>query len=153
MIRYVALRHARRFLTLHLAKQLPHRLRPQDLPQLFVVLRDMTPDRSQHRRIGHVDPAAHRHLLIGYRAVESAAAVPRPAAAGETRRDMILVRRLILTESRIAIDAIDRLVRIADVLRREALQLSVECDHQLPHWLLQFYVEDGLARLKPLAPV
>ena len=64
---------------------------------------------------------------------------------------MSLVRSLILTEARIAIDAEDRLVRIADMPRREIGQGLHHGGRQFEHWRLHFLVEDLFARLEPFA--
>ena len=69
------------------------------------------------------------------------------------RRQMFLVRFLVLTEARVTVNAINRLVRIRYVQRSESPDLQIECFHQLPHRLFDLLVEYRLARQKPVTIV
>ena len=66
---------------------------------------------------------------------------------------MVLVRRLVLAETGVAIDPVNRLVGIRHVIRRETLHRCVDRGHQLSHGLLHGRFENRLARLEPLAAV
>ena len=116
-----SLRHARKLLALHPAEQPPHGGQPGDPAKLLVMLRDVVADCQQRLGLRHVHAAADRDLLVRDGEVIAGPAfsgLPRRAKAG---RDVVLVGRLVLAEARVAIDAVDGLAGIGDIVRREVL--------------------------------
>src|SRR5215469_12663942 len=107
MIAGESLRHTGKLLTLHLAEQLADLAGAQNTPEFFVPVSDVIADREQLGRLGHIDTASNRKLLRRDREVEARVAVPA-AAMVKARRNVRFVRRLILAETRIPVNAVDR---------------------------------------------
>src|ERR1017187_1280298 len=148
-----AFRNTRQLLALDFSQQLPHRPRSQDLAEFGGVFGNVPADFEQHRRLRHVHPAAPRDLF-GRNLQVIAAVLMRPGAAAVKAGGYVgLVRRLILAEARVAVDAVDGLVGIGRVLRSKAFHRAVQRLHQFAHRLLDVLLEERLAWLKPLAVV
>src|SRR4051812_5456512 len=111
----------------------------------------MRADREQRFGWRHIDPSADPDVLWRDVEVEAGADAlrrnkPRPEAGG----DMVLVRLLVLREPRVAIETVDRLTRLGEVVGGEALHGRVHRLHQLEHGLLELLFEDRLARQEPI---
>jgi hypothetical protein len=75
------------------------------------------------------------------------------ATTEKTGSDVVFVRRLVLAEAGIAIDAINGLRGVGGVFRSEAFHRPVQRFHQVAHGLLDLLFESGLARLKPVTVI
>ena len=64
-----------------------------------------------------------------------------------------LIRALILAETHVAVDAIDRLVGRGYEIASEALQLFPKRQHQFDHLGLDLLVVKRLVRLEPIAVI
>ena len=84
------------------------------------------------------------------RRIRPSCACPWPRR-GKIAREMRLVRGLVGAEARVAIDPVDRLLRIVDVLRREGRQVGVDRLDQVDHRSFHLGIENLLARLEPFA--
>ena len=96
---------------------------------------------------------AHPHPSCGDFEVEPGAFVARQPLPRKSSRDMCLQRRLVLAESRVAINPVQRLLRRDHQLGGEAAEVRRELGDHLDHRPAHALLVSILARFEPLAVV
>src|SRR4051812_3826136 len=88
-----------------------------------------------------------------HREIKAAAGLALARSSIKTGRLVRFVRRLVLAESGIAVDAIDGLRRLGHILGRELPEIGIDRGDQLEHRLFDNLFESLFARLEPLAAI
>src|SRR5439155_22081733 len=153
MVRREALRHASEPIAVDLSEKPLDAARGSDPAELLVVLGQIAANRPQVFRSRHVDAAPHLNLVRRHAEIVAAPAVFLQAPARKDGRDVGLVGSLILAETGVAVNAIDRLARIAHMIRSEIGHPPHQRGYQIEHRSLHLLLVDLLTRLKPFARV
>ena len=153
MRRGKALGDARELIPLQFSQRAAHSGSGQNFAELLVVLGDVPTDFEEYLRLRHVYSSTDRDFLVRDVHVVAPILVRTRATTEKTGSDVVFVRRLVLAEAGIAIDAINGLRGVGGVFRSEAFHRPVQRFHQVAHGLLDLLFESGLARLKPVTVI
>lgn len=111
MIYREAFRHARKLLALQAAEGALKFLAGQNVIEFLVALLEQCAIGQQLVAFRRIDAAEDQQLLFREVEVEDGAFALHGSVAREDGRDVRFVRRLVFGEARVAVDAIDRLLR------------------------------------------
>ncbi len=121
--------------------------------EISVAFLDQRAIRQQLVSFRRID-AAERQKLVGREMhVEDCTLALDRGVTGKNRGYVRFIGRLVFGKTRVAINAVHRLLRRRDITRRKARQLFVDARDQLQHRELDQRFILLLARIEPLAPV
>src|SRR5687768_11374714 len=106
-------------------------------------------------RARHVDAGRDLELFVRDAEIQDRSGrLSGQTVAWEMGRYVSFIRRLVLTKPSVAVNPKNRLLGIGGRVRAgKPIHLVRKRRYQRDHGVLQFTVEDGLARLEPLAPI
>ena len=146
-------RHSLELFAGKLAKHLPESASRCDAPEPGVLLSKLQTYRLEVPTLRPVDAAPRKDIVRGHMNVQAGSLMLSQIAVWKDGSDVRLIGRLVMREAGIAIDPVDRSLRLGNEFGCCCPQTLADLSDEQLHWGTHFVLVHVLALEKPFPPV